>query len=158
MNNWQREVDRLIPELTETAKKSDSIYDFFGYLLRYWDKAAESTNRLVARQIIDFVTWCAESDEKDMWNAAGVSFLEHLPDQPKRLEFAEELLPSKYYEIAIDLAAGLAKRDAEKLAELTKSVDRYNKKHKRRIAIENLADFEKLTKVRHPSKKRQKRR
>ena len=44
-------------------------------------------------KIYDFAAWCARQKEKDLWNAAGVSFYEHIVDHPVALQAIPRWIP-----------------------------------------------------------------
>jgi len=52
------------------------------------------------KRIYDFAEWCLNQKEKDLWNAAGVSFYEHLGNYKETLEeFPKWVKPEIYVQI-----------------------------------------------------------
>jgi len=94
---WRRKALALFPELRfEVQRPRSTIYGLFFRLLPMvrLAHAEEDDERL--RQIYGFAEWCFEQNAKELWNAAGVAFYEHLFDSHPSLwhEVVEWLSPS----------------------------------------------------------------
>jgi hypothetical protein len=78
---WRRKALALFPELRAHLLRSD-----FGVMLLFFEllpmvrqaHAADDVERL--RGLYGFAEWCSEQTAKELWNAAGVAFYEHLFD------------------------------------------------------------------------------
>jgi len=86
MSVWRRKALALFPEYRHEIQARDfTIYSLFMLHALPWDRDAHvagSEDRL--RPIYAFAEWCLRQKAKDIWNAAGVSFYEHLFDCKKR--------------------------------------------------------------------------
>jgi len=85
MSNWRRKVVALFPDLRGEVQRRDfSIYRVFFALLPMSREAHELVDTETLLRIYGFAEWCFEQRAKDMWNAAGVAFYEHVFDGPRR--------------------------------------------------------------------------
>jgi hypothetical protein len=94
--NWRRKVVALFPDLRQDVQRPDfSIYMVFFELLPRVREAHQDGEIETVRRIYGFAEWCFEQKAKDMWNAAGVAFYEHLFDSHRSLwsEFVRWLSP-----------------------------------------------------------------
>ena len=81
MANWRRKVLTLFPELRiEAQQPGFTVYSTFFHLLPTVRQAHKDDNEELLRRIYGFAEWSLEQRAKDMWNAAGVAFYEHLFD------------------------------------------------------------------------------
>ena len=81
MATWRKKAIECLPESRKDFENPDeSIYLIFSTILSAVIEfhRQRSTERL--QKIYDFAEWCLEQKSKDLWNAAGVSFYEHLGD------------------------------------------------------------------------------
>jgi hypothetical protein len=86
----------LFPDLRRDAQRPDfTIYMVFFDLLPRVREAHLEDDTEMLRRIYVFAEWCFEQRAKDIWNAAGVAFYEHLFDSHPRLwpEFVRWLSP-----------------------------------------------------------------
>jgi hypothetical protein len=84
MANWRRKVIALFPDLRREVQRRDfSIYRVFFDLLPRVRAAHESGDDETLRRIYGFTEWCFVQKAKDLWNAAGVAFYEHVFDGPR---------------------------------------------------------------------------
>src|SRR5438067_9325764 len=85
MSVWRRKALALFPgDRRDIEDPETSIYLLFMlHVLPAARKAHEDDDTDRLRQIYGFAEWCLRQKAKDIWNAAGVSFYEHLFDQPK---------------------------------------------------------------------------
>src|SRR5437764_15482473 len=82
MAAWRRRALGLFPELREQLQRRDfSIYMLFFDLLPMAREAHDTNHAELLRRIYGFAEWCLEQKAKDLWNAAGVAFYEHLFDR-----------------------------------------------------------------------------
>ena len=81
MANWRRKALALFPDLRHDVQRPDfSVYMLFFELLPMSRQAHKTGDDEALRSIYGFAEWCFEQKAKDMWNAAGVAFYEHLFD------------------------------------------------------------------------------
>src|SRR5438552_15545583 len=79
---WRRKALELFPELrSEFQRPESSIYTVFFELLPMVRQAHDGNDVDLLRRIYGFAEWCLEQTAKDLWNAAGVAFYEHLFDE-----------------------------------------------------------------------------
>ena len=81
MSVWRQKALEIAPELkTEFQDPDLSLYLVFGDFLSLLKQAHADNNINRIQQIYDFAEWCFRQKDKKLWNAAGVSFYEHLGD------------------------------------------------------------------------------
>ncbi len=84
MANWRRKALALFPQLRyEIQRPRFSIYSLYFELLPLTRIAHEAEDEETLRRIYGFAEWCLHQKAKDMWNAAGVAFYEHVFDGKK---------------------------------------------------------------------------
>ena len=96
MASWRRKVLALFPDLQRDVERPDfTIYMVFFELLPRVRGAHQDGDTETLRRIYGFAEWCFEQKAKDLWNAAGVAFYEHLFDSHRSLwrEFVRWLSP-----------------------------------------------------------------
>ncbi|OAI47654.1 hypothetical protein AYO44_09150 [Planctomycetaceae bacterium SCGC AG-212-F19] len=96
MASWRRKVLTFFPDLRRDVQRPGySIYMVFFDLLPRVREAHQQGDTETLRRIYGFAEWCFEQQAKDMWNAAGVAFYEHLFDSHRSLwpEFVRWLSP-----------------------------------------------------------------
>lgn len=97
MATWRRKVLALFPDLRLDVQRPDfSIYMVFFDLLPRVREAHQDGDIETLRRVYGFAEWCFEQKKaKDLWNAAGVAFYEHLFDSHRSLwpEFVRWLSP-----------------------------------------------------------------
>ena len=89
MEEWrQRAVDtfpELRRELTEPDEwemlEIDSVYDLWGTLSDLVRKAHRAQDDDMLARIYGYASWSTRHPSKDIWNAAGVAFYEHIFDE-----------------------------------------------------------------------------
>ncbi len=87
MEHWRTKLIESFPECrAEWENEDETIYLVFMGLNARCQEAHERGDQMVLRRIYDFAAWCARQNEKDLWNAAGVSFYEHIVDHPIALQ------------------------------------------------------------------------
>jgi len=86
MSVWRRKAIECLPGMKkEFERKSLSIYEVFSEVLAETIKAHKENDKMRLKKYYDFAEWCFQQKEKDLWNAASVSFYEHLGDQTETL-------------------------------------------------------------------------
>jgi hypothetical protein len=81
----------LFPELHRDLQSRDySVYLLFFDLKPMLRAAHDAEDHRLLQRIYGFAEWCSRQTAKDLWNAAGVAFYEHLFDYP---EYAERVIP-----------------------------------------------------------------
>jgi hypothetical protein len=88
-------AQRLVPEVWRAAmdragSQRRSLYHVFFALLPMVREAHAAANSDVLLRGYAFAEWCARHPSRDIWNAAGVAFYEHLFDAPLS---PEEVVP-----------------------------------------------------------------
>jgi hypothetical protein len=90
MAAWRRRALELFPrfrrELNNAEYTMSSLFGDLKPLLRDAHRAGDTE---VLRRIYAFAEWCSQQTAKSLWNAAGVTFYEHLFDYP---EFSERVV------------------------------------------------------------------
>ena len=87
MATWRRKAIGLFPDLrSELNDREYGIYQLFSDLRPMVREAHDSGQHEMLRRIYGFASWCLDQNAKDVWNAAGVSFYEHLFDDRKYWE------------------------------------------------------------------------
>jgi hypothetical protein len=134
---WRRKVLALFPELRLDAQRPDfSIYMVFFDLLPRVREAHQDGDTEAIRRIYGFAEWCFEQKAKDLWNAAGVAFYEHLFDSHRSLwpEFVEWLSPQ-----VVEGCMGLWERrlSEEELAEVRQLIADCRKRLYREARLTN---------------------
>jgi hypothetical protein len=81
MSTWRKKAIEILPELKKVFNnKATTIYEVFIELLPATIQAHQQNNPELLRKYYDYAKWCFQQKEKDLWNAAGVVFYEHLGD------------------------------------------------------------------------------
>lgn len=86
MANWRRKVIALFPDLRRDVQRRDfTVYMVFFELLPAVRRAHQEDDVDKLRRIYAFAEWCFRQKAKDLWNAAGVAFYEHVFDDSRSL-------------------------------------------------------------------------
>ena len=86
MSVWRRKAIECLPELRKDFEDpNESIYLVFSTLHSAAVDFHKANNTARLQKIYDFAEWCFRQKGKDLWNAASVSFYEHLGDRPETL-------------------------------------------------------------------------
>jgi len=86
MSTWRQKALVSFPDLRGEFQRPDAtIYTLFFELLPRCVEAHQNDDLFELEKIYAFAEWCMEQKAKDIWNAAAVSFYEHLPDHPRTL-------------------------------------------------------------------------
>jgi hypothetical protein len=98
MSAWRQKAIDCLPELKQEFESPEtSIYDVFIEMRTALVEFHKSDNKERVRKIYDFAEWCFFQKSKDLWNAAGVSFYEHLGDYPETLKEMKRWVKPKIY-------------------------------------------------------------
>ena len=100
MSTWRRKAIEILPEeKIEFEDPRNSVYTVFAYLLSALNTAQEQKNTERIKKIFAFAEWCFRQKQKDLWNAAGVSFYEHLDTEEALKTMSQYVKPDIYKEI-----------------------------------------------------------
>lgn len=84
MSVWRKKAIACLPHFKkEFEHPATSIYDVFMELLPAVVEAHKNNDADLLKKIYDFAEWSFRQVTKDLWNAAGVGFYEHLGDYKK---------------------------------------------------------------------------
>lgn len=87
MSAWRKKAMECLPELKKEFENPEtSIYDVFIALLPATITAHRHSDVAQLKRSYDFAEWCFTQKTKDLWNAAGVGFYEHLGDREETIE------------------------------------------------------------------------
>jgi hypothetical protein len=101
MSVWRKKAIECLPESRKDFEDpSASIYLVFSELRSAAINFHKANNNERLQKIYDFAEWCFRQKDKDLWNAAGVSFYEHLGDYSEtRHEMRRWVKPDIYSQI-----------------------------------------------------------
>lgn len=101
MSAWRKKAIECLPDQKrEFEDPETSVYGVFSVMLSAVQEAHTENNVVKLKNIYDYAEWCFGQKEKDLWNAAGVSFYEHLGDREETLKgFPQWVKPGIYVEI-----------------------------------------------------------
>lgn len=119
MSAWRRKALELFPDLRAEIQAPElSIYQLFFELLPRCRDAHDRDDVAELERIYGFAEWCSKQKSKDLWNAAGVAFYEHLADSNRTLRAIPQWVSKAVFEdIAVLLEARVG---TERVAELRK--------------------------------------
>jgi hypothetical protein len=81
MSTWRRKAISCLPELKRDFEDAETtIYSVFREMLPALVEAHKQNDTDRLKNIYNYAEWCFMHKEEDLWNAAGVSFYEHLGD------------------------------------------------------------------------------
>jgi hypothetical protein len=120
MSVWRRKAIECLPQLKKEFEHPDnSIYNVFSEMLSALVIAYKEQDNEKINRIYSFAEWCLNQKEKDLWNAAGVAFYEHLGDHQETLtELPKWVKPNIYAQIRGLLELRLEKADMKKIDKL----------------------------------------
>lgn len=82
MSVWRQKAIECAPELKTEFQASDlTPYTVFTELLSIVKQAHLEKDNSKLAKIYSYAEWCHKQEDKKLWNAAGVSFYEHLIDE-----------------------------------------------------------------------------
>ena len=124
MSEWRRKAIEMFPDLRpELQRKDYTIYMAFFDLFPRLREAQNRGDKEEMQRIGEFAAWCARQKAKDLWNAAGVSFYEHLAFHEETIQLIPELVPPDVFADVRSLLEG--QLGAERYAQL---VEEYQKR------------------------------
>lgn len=117
MSTWRKKAIECLPEVRKDFEDpEESIYLVFSAMLSAAIDFHRENNNDRLQKIYDFAEWCLRQKNKDLWNAAGVSFYEHLGDQAEtRQDIRRWVKPDIYAEIRGLLAARLGNKEMQQI-------------------------------------------
>jgi hypothetical protein len=87
MSAWRRKAIEFFPDLrSELEDPETTIYSVFFELLPRCREAHDRGDTAELERIYGFADWCASQKERELWNAVGVAFYEHLADSNRTFE------------------------------------------------------------------------
>ena len=112
MRVWRRKALELFPDLrNEIQRGNTTIYGVFSALRTRCRQAHREENREELWKIYDYAEWCFRQKTKDLWNAAGVSFYEHLGDDAATRDVMHIWLKADIFWAVVVLLEGRVKAD-----------------------------------------------
>jgi hypothetical protein len=122
LSTWRRKAIEKF-SLKFSPLNNESIYDVFQTLLEMVVDAHVKCDEKLLKEIYEYAEWCSDQKAKDLWNAAGVSFYEHLVDTEITLRNIPNWIKP---EIFMNIKGLLGWRLKEK-EDYERLVDEYNK-------------------------------
>jgi hypothetical protein len=81
MSTWRKKAIEIAPELRKDFEDPDfEIYSVFSELLTILENSFKNKDIEKIEKIFNYAEWCFRQKQQKLWNAAGVSFYEHLGD------------------------------------------------------------------------------
>jgi hypothetical protein len=112
MSTWRRKAIELFADLRNEIQHGEAtIYTVFFELLPRCRQAHRDGNEEELQKIYGYTEWCFRQKTKDLWNAAGVSFYEHLGDYKETRDAMHKWVKPDIFE---DVAGLLEYRMGEK--------------------------------------------
>ena len=94
MDPWRTKLVESLPDLrSEWEDPDETIYSAFMELNAKCQEAHDREDHATLAAIYNFAAWCSRQQDKDLWNAAGVSFYEHIIDHPIALRELPRWVP-----------------------------------------------------------------
>lgn len=117
MSVWKKKSLKLLPELKgEIKRKGATVNTLFFELLPATVQAHKKNDEDKLKRYYQFAEWCLNHKEKELWNAAGVSFYEHLGDQEEsRKGMVNWVSRDVYYDIRLLLEQRMDEADFKEL-------------------------------------------
>ncbi|UPK72703.1 hypothetical protein [Chitinophaga filiformis] len=117
MSVWRRKAIECLPENRAEFQDPDtSVYTVFSALLPATVAAHRTGDDKRLRKYYAFAEWCSLQNAQDLWNAAGVSFYEHLADFPETLAAMPQWVNrSRYQQIRGLLQLRLTEKQLQQL-------------------------------------------
>jgi len=117
LSAWRKKAIECLPELRKDFEDpEESIYLVFSAMLSAAIDFHKENNIDRLQKIYDFAEWCLRQKSKDLWNAAGVSFYEHLGDRAEtRQDIRRWVKPDIYTEIRGLLEARLNDKEMQQI-------------------------------------------
>ena len=123
MSAWRRQLLEQFPDIASGDHSTiQSLYLSFAWLVKRAVEAHAVRDIDTFRKIHGFAAMCARSPNSDLWNPAGVSFYEHLPDhESTRQSIVEWVPPDVFANVACLIEAKMAPAP---FAELVRAYER----------------------------------
>jgi hypothetical protein len=101
MSTWRKKAIECLPELRREFEEPEAnIYTVFFELRPATIEAHKKNDIISLKRFYDFAEWCFKQKEKELWNAAGVAFYEHMGEAPEsRTAMPDWVKPEIYKEI-----------------------------------------------------------
>jgi hypothetical protein len=101
MSAWRRKAIETFPDLRrELESPETTIYTLFFELLDRCKHRGDSVPEEERARIFAFAEWCSDQPARDLWNAAAVTFYEHMGDtQATRDQMKKYVKPITYWTI-----------------------------------------------------------
>jgi hypothetical protein len=117
MEAWRTKLIESFPALLpELEDQEETIYTALSDLNARCQEAHDRGDRATLAAIYGFAAWCSRQEDKDLWNAAGVSFYEHVVDHPAALlELPHWVPPDVFHSISSLLQWRLGDEEFAKL-------------------------------------------
>jgi len=94
MSSWRRHVLALLPERRRWLEAPDvTVYDAFSEVSSAFDAALVGHDLTRVDALLGFGAWALRQQAEQVWNAAGVVFLEHIFDKPDNFPLVAPRLP-----------------------------------------------------------------
>lgn len=104
MSAWRRKAIEEFSDLKrEFQAPHTTIYSVFFALLPRCLQAHRDDDRQELQRIYNYAAWCSRQRAKDLWNAAGVCFYEHLVDQPETIRALPRWLDAEIFRCVFGL-------------------------------------------------------
>jgi hypothetical protein len=98
MSAWRKRAIECLPDLKKEFEEPEtSIYGVFMALLPATITAHRNNDVTQLKKNYDFAEWCFNQKSTELWNAAGVSFYEHLGDKPETLQAIDRWVKKEVY-------------------------------------------------------------
>ena len=122
MSNWRRRALALFPDLRDEIQDGcANIYTVFFALLPRCREAHRDGDEAELEKIYSYAAWCSRHKARNLWNAAGVCFWEHLPDDAQTKAQMDKRIPPDVFASVVQLLQ--ARMEAEEFAQLKKQFD-----------------------------------
>ena len=100
MSTWRQKAIECAPELKREFESSDLTPSVFMELLPITRQAHIDKDNDRLEKIYSYAEWCSCQKDEKLWNAAGVSFYEHLGDDEETFSgFTSWIKKEIYFEI-----------------------------------------------------------
>lgn len=98
METWRKKAHECLPEYKDSlGKQETTIYFVFFEMLPLTIEAHKKRDTKKLKQYYAFAEWCFRQDEKELWNAAGVAFYEHLGNYPETRKGMHRFISRELY-------------------------------------------------------------
>jgi hypothetical protein len=98
MSVWRQKAITCAPELKTVFQDPDlTPYDVFMELFPLLEQAHINQDQTRLTAIYQFAAWCLQQKHKNLWNAAGVCFYEHLVDSELTFQYFTQWIKKDIY-------------------------------------------------------------